>query len=219
MANTILSILYNLLLTRKSLIMVNFKLNRVYTLVSTLLIASTLFVSPVHAQNNEIKESCSNVVALFNDGDIDGALEEARWCVTQLEQLKQGQTSSYFKDEIDDYKGGKLDVQQAMGMSIIERRYTKGNNSVQVSLSGGVSNIAASALEAFASFGVNATPGKKIRIQRRTATLNNQSDSPQLLVTLKSGGILTFESSQLSEDALVAFAKSFPIAELDDSRK
>lgn len=199
--------------------MVNFKLNRVYTLVSTLLIASTLFVSPVHAQNNEIKESCSNVVALFNDGDIDGALEEARWCVTQLEQLKQGQTSSYFKDEIDDYKGGKLDVQQAMGMSIIERRYTKGNNSVQVSLSGGVSNIAASALEAFASFGVNATPGKKIRIQRRTATLNNQSDSPQLLVTLKSGGILTFESSQLSEDALVAFAKSFPIAELDDSRK
>jgi hypothetical protein len=219
MANTILSILYNLLLTRKSLIMVNFKLNRVYTLVSTLLIASTLFVSSVHAQNNEIKESCSNVVALFNDGDIDGALEEARWCVTQLEQLKQGQTSSYFKDEIDGYKGGKLDVQQAMGMSMIERRYTKGNDSVQVSLSGGVSNIAASALEAFASFGVNATPGKKIRIQRRTATLNNQSDSPQLLVTLKSGGILTFESSQLSEDALVAFAKSFPIAELDDSRK
>lgn len=199
--------------------MVNFKLNPVSTLVSSLLLASTLFVSSVYAQSDEIKESCSSVVALFNDGDIDGALEEARWCVTQLEQLKQGQTSSYFKDEIDGYKGGKLDVQQAMGMSMIERRYTKGNNSVQVSLSGGVSNIAANALEAFASFGMSATPGKKIRIQRRTATLNNQSDTPQLLVTLKSGGILTFESSQLSEDALVAFAKSFPIAELDDSRK
>lgn len=199
--------------------MFNFKLNPVYPFVSTLLIASTLLVSSVHAQNDDIKESCSSVVALFNKGDIDGALEEARWCLTQLEQIKQGQTTSYFKDEIDGYKGGKLDSQQAMGMSIIERRYTKGNNSVQVSLSGGVSNIAAIALEAFASFGVSATPGKKIRIQRRTATLTNQSDTPQLLVTLKSGGILTFESSQLSEDALVAFAEAFPIAELDDSRK
>ena len=72
--------------------MINFKLNPVSTLVSALLLASTLFVSSVHAQSNEIKESCSSVVALFNKGDIDGALEEARWCVTQLEQLKQGQT-------------------------------------------------------------------------------------------------------------------------------
>lgn len=184
-----------------------------------LLFSSFVFISSAMAQNDEIQESCNSVTNLFNEGDIDGALEEARWCVTQLEQLKQGQTSSYFKDTIDGYVGGKLDSQQAMGMSIIERTYTKDDNSIQVSLSGGVSNIAASALEAFASFGVNATPGKKIRIQRRTATLNNQSNNPQLLVTLKSGGVLTFESSQVTEDTLVAFAKSFPVAELDDSRK
>ncbi len=184
-----------------------------------LLFSSFVFISSAMAQNDKIQESCNSVTNLFNEGDIDGALEEARWCVTQLEQLKQGQTSSYFKDTIDGYVGGKLDSQQAMGMSIIERTYTKDDNSIQVSLSGGVSNIAASALEAFASFGVNATPGKKIRIQRRTATLNNQSNNPQLLVTLKSGGVLTFESSQVTEDTLVAFAKSFPVAELDDSRK
>jgi hypothetical protein len=139
--------------------------------------------------------------------------------VTQLEQLKQGQTSAYFKDEINGYKGGKLESQSMMGFSTVGRPYNKGSNSIQVSLTGGASSGANSAFAALASFGMQAATGKRLRIQRRSAVLNNDSGTLSLVVTLKSGGVLTFESNDLSEDELVAFAKAFPIADLDDSRK
>jgi hypothetical protein len=191
-------------------------LNTQKLVCATLLLSASL-ISPLHAKG-EANESCLNAASLFNEGDLEGALEEARWCVTQLEQLKQGQTSSFFKDEIDGYVAGQLESQQVMGLSVINRSYTKGNNSVQVSLSAGESGAANNAFAAIASFGMQAMQGNKIRIQKRTANVTNDGGSTQVIVTLKSGGMLTFESRELSEDALVGFAESFPISELDDAR-
>jgi len=68
-----------------------------------------------------------------------------------------------------------------------------------------------------ASMGMQSTAGKKIRIQRRTAMLTDDNGSAQIVVTLKSGGILTFNSDSVSGDDLLAFAKEFPVADLDDS--
>lgn len=197
--------------------MFNFTLNSKKSVFLALLITTSI-VSPLHAEG-EADESCTSAAALFKDGDIEGALEEARWCVTQLEQLRQGQTSSFFKDKIDGYTAGELESTQVMGMSIINRRYSKGNNSIEVSLSGGDSDIASNAFAAIASFGMQAAQGKKVRIQRRTATVTNDGGSVQVIVSLKSGGMLTFDSSEVSEKALIAFAKSFPISDLDDSRQ
>jgi hypothetical protein len=175
-------------------------------------------VSVTYAEDTPA-DTCSNAASLFKDGDIEGALEEARWCVTQLEQLKQGRVSSFFKDEINGFKGGKLDQQQAMGISMIERNYSKDGKVVKVSLSGGASGAASNAFAALASFSMQATNGKKVRIQRRTAMINNEDGNIQIVVTLKSGGMLTFESNDLNSDDTTAFAKVFPIADLDDSRK
>lgn len=164
-------------------------------------------------------QTCANAASLFKEGDIEGALEEARWCVTQLEQLQQGKVSAFFKDEINGYKGGELDQQQAMGISMIERDYSKDGKLIKVSLTAGVSGSSNNAFAAIASLGMQATTGKKVRIQRRTAVVSAEDGGVQVVVTLKSGGLLTFESVDLSRDDAIAFAKAFPVANLDDAIK
>ncbi len=171
------------------------------------------------AEDNPGK-NCTAAAELFKEGDIEGALEEARWCVTQLEQLKQGQSASFFKDEIAGYTGGKMETQQAMGMSILERPYTKGDKLISVSMSGGVAGGAMSSLfGTIASMGMQSSTGKKVRIQRRSAMVMDENGKAQVVVTLKSGGVLTFDSDDVSSDELIDFAKAFPIADLDDSRR
>ena len=180
-------------------------------------LASGLALAPHTYAEDDPAETCSSAAELFREGDVEGALEEARWCVTQLEQLKQNQTSSYFSDEILGYKGGELSTQQAMGMSIVERSYSKDGKDIDVTLTGGASGGANNPFAAIASMGMQAAQGQKVRIQKRTAIVSNEGGTANVMVTLKSGGILTFESNDVSSDELVEFAKAFPVAELDDS--
>lgn len=163
--------------------------------------------------------SCSSAANLVKEGDIAGALEEARWCVTQLEQLMQEQVSSFFPDEVNGYTAGKIKKEQAMGMAITECNYSKDDNVISVSLTGAGSSGSANAFSAIAMMGAQmGGMGQKTRIQKRSAVIIDEDNSTQVVVTLKSGGILTFESRGASSDTVVAFAKKFPVAKLDDSR-
>lgn len=173
---------------------------------------------PAYAEESPA-DICNSAATLFKDGDIEGALEEARWCVTLLEQLKQNQVSAFFMDEINGFTAGKLDSQQAMGMQMIERTYSKDGQAINVSLAGGAMGAANSAFAALAAMGMQGAAGEKTRIQRRTAMISEDGGSNTVTVTLKSGGMLTFESRDVSRDDLVAFANAFPVADLDDSRK
>jgi hypothetical protein len=186
----------------------------------TLVIASSLLFTSPHALSSEEdpSQTCKSAAELFAEGDIDGALEEARWCVTQLEQLKQNQTASFFKDEIYGFKAGKVQQEQAMGFSVINCTYSKKGSVIEVSLSGGSSEVANNAFAALAQFGMQSSgAGKKVRIQKRTAMVSND-DGAQVVVTLKSGGMLTFESNDTSVDEVLAFAKKIPVADLDNAR-
>ena len=194
-------------------------LSQVHLTSIALAIALSIATMPTALAEDTPADTCASAASLFEEGDIEGALEEARWCVTQLEQLKQGKVSSFFKDEINGFKGGKLNKQQAMGISMIERSYSKDGKIIKVSLSGGAAGVANNAFAALASFGMQAAEGKKIRIQRRTAVVTADGNNNQVVVTLKSDGMLTFESNDVSSDDVTAFAKAFPIADLDDSRK
>ena len=165
-----------------------------------------------HADDSPDK-TCASAASLFKDGDIPGALEEARWCVTQLEQIKQKQVAAYFKDEINGYKGEKLKKQQAMGMSMIERRYKKEGTSINVTLTGAASGAPSNAFSALSALGMQmGGMGQQVRIQRHTAMVMNESGKVSIIITLKSGGMLNFESRN------VAFAKNFPVAKLDNAR-
>lgn len=181
-------------------------------------VAIMLVINGASAAEGDPSDTCASAAKLFKEDDIDGALEEARWCVTQLEQLKQKQVAAFFLDEINGYKAGKLNQQQAMGFSSVERSYTKDGKKIKVSMTGGNSDTATNAFAALASMGMQMAAGNKVRIQKRSAVVNTENRTIKVIVTLKSGGMLNFESRDVSADALVAFAKKFPVAKLDESR-
>lgn len=59
---------------------------------SSLLLAAACCVSAAHAQEDP-KDNCGGILKLYEQGNVDAALEEARWCVESLEQVqisKQG---------------------------------------------------------------------------------------------------------------------------------
>lgn len=186
-----------------------------FVLVSTLV--SSLLFAPFSWAEDSPQQSCKNAAALYDDGDIEGALEEARWCVTLMEQEQQENTQKFFLDEINGFKGNQLESQNAMGFQVVSREYHKGEQYIQVNLNGGNGGSAMQAFAALAQMGMQGT-GKKLRIQKRTANLINDNGNITLSITLRSGGILLMESSDVNQDTLLAFAKAFPVAEMDDSR-
>lgn len=160
---------------------------------------------------------CKSAAELAKEGDLEGALEEARWCVTLLEQMQQNQVTKYFPDEVKGFTGNELEQQNAMGFQMTSRHYTNGEKSISVSLNGGSTGSAMDAFSAIASFGMQAGGGEKVRIQRRTGQLIKDSGDLTLTITMKSGGVLVFETDSVDKAALKAFAKAFPIADLDDA--
>lgn len=166
-----------------------------------------------HAQDTP-SESCQAAAELASKGDIDGAIEEASWCLEGLQQIKQEQNSAVFPDEINGFTGGELESNSAMGMQVISRDYSKSDQTISVTLTGG-SGQGMGGLAAIAQMGMMG--GKKIRVQRRTVVDNSDGDDISFMVSLNSGSMLMFESSDLNHDTVLEFVKAFPIADLDES--
>lgn len=182
-----------------------------------LLVAGLLSFGVAHAQEDPEK-TCSNIVGLYADGDIDGALEEARWCVEALEQIKQGDVGEVFAAEVMGWKRGSLDQNEAMGIAVTEARYTKGEQTISVSLMGGAGGSGMGGfLGGIAQMGVMSA-GTKMRIDKHTAMATSEGNTSTVAVSLDSGGTLNFESYDVDLDTVVEFAKAFPIAELDEAR-
>lgn len=186
--------------------------------LAVLLIAALSF--PAFSQNaEEAENACREAADLIVAADYDAALEEARWCVESLQQLKQTRVLSVFPDVVNGFQGGELSNQSALGITVLERTYQSGEHSVTASLTGGV---AGGGLAALAQLGLGlsqSSAGKKIRVQRRTVIdmSNSSSDKSEYLVQLKSGGMLTMNSLSLNANELLDFVREFPIAELDDA--
>lgn len=131
-----------------------------------MLSASVLFTGASNAQTAEdASAACIEAVRLIDEKDFVGALDEAKWCVESLQQIRQQRTLTVFPDLVEGYTGGELGNQSAMGMSIIERAYTLDGDHVNVALSTGVAGGGLAAL-AQLGMGMGAGGGKKMRIQK-----------------------------------------------------
>ena len=186
---------------------------------TVLLVSALLLVSgqTTMAQTAEdAATACTEAARLIGEDDLTGALDEAKWCVESLQQLRQQATLTVFPDSVDGYTGGELNNQSAMGMTIIERTYSKDGSEISVSLTTGVAGGGLAAL-AQLGMGMGGT-GKKIRVQKRTVLdMSDANGESQYMVQLKSGGMLNMSSSDLSAEQLLPFVREFPIAELDDA--
>lgn len=185
-----------------------------------LAVASTILsTSPVMAQDDPA-DACIEAARLIReDNDLVGALDEARWCVEGLEQLKQQQTLAVLPDEVDGFKGGETSSEKVLGMSMIERKYARDSSVIEVSLTG--AGGAGGGLAAIAQMGMKlgAQAGKKLRIQRRTVVDMSEGSNPTFMVQLRSGSVLNISSNNTDYETTLSFIKAFPIADLDDVLK
>jgi hypothetical protein len=166
------------------------------------------------------EQSCGKIMEYYTAGDIEGALEEAQWCLEALQQVKQGQESEFFRSEVGGWQRTSLEKGNALGFAVTEAGYQKDGKTLTVSLIGnsGGANSLGGFLGGLAQAGL-AAAGTRMRIQQHAAVATTESGSNTLMVTLDTGGQLQFESSEATPDELSAFAEAFPITELDESRR
>ncbi|MDJ0806363.1 MAG: hypothetical protein QNJ78_05965 [Gammaproteobacteria bacterium] len=157
------------------------------------------------------KEYCTQAGQLYEEGDLLGAIEEARWCLESLEQIQQAKKSEGFVEEVDGWKRGKISQQKVMGFSSIETQYSKADKTIKVTYNSGSGGMAG----IFSQMGL-AQAGKKVRIQRYTAIVMDQGNRAELMISLKqSGAMLNLSSSNASMDEVMEFAKQFPLKAVD----
>ncbi|NND92903.1 MAG: hypothetical protein HKN42_18750 [Granulosicoccus sp.] len=185
-----------------------------------ILISSVVLLTSAQAIAQSAEEAataCSEAARLIAEDDLSGALDEAKWCVESLQQLRQNATLTVFPDAVEGYTGGEIDNQSAMGMTIIQRTYSSDGKHVSVSLTTGMAGGGLAAL-AQLGMGMGGGGGKKIRVQKRTVLdMSDAGGESQYMVQLKSGGMLTISSNDLQADQLLPFVRNFPIAELDEA--
>lgn len=187
-----------------------------------LMVSLTVAMSGVaHAQSESAVEaaaSCRDAAELGEAGDIDAAVEEARWCLEVFETIRRDAAFAVFPESLDGWSGGELQNQSAMGMTILSRTYTKASRSIDISVTTGV---AGSGLAALAQLGASlgAGQGDKFRVQRRTVTdmSDTSGESVNYLVELRSGGVMNVESATASASEVREFLEVLPITEIDEA--
>jgi hypothetical protein len=154
---------------------------------------------------------CTQAAKLYQENDIPRAVEEAKWCLESLEQIQQSQKSDRFTLQVAGWNRGEVSQHKAMGMSMIETEYSKGDKSINVSYNSGVSGMGAM----FSQLGM-ASGGKKIRLGRYTGLIMEEGSNNEIMIGLKmTQGMITLSSDTASMEDLTAFAKAFPVKDID----
>lgn len=203
-------------------ISVNCNLHSPTDLLTQLVIGVVLLVGCAsgHAQDNPA-DACEEAARLMReDNDLAGALDEAKWCVEGLQQLKEQQALSVFPDKVGEFVGGETSQQKTFGIAMIERSYSHDGKTIKLSLTGG--GAAGSGLAALAQLGtqLGVQAGTKMRVQRRTVIdMSDEEGDALFMVQLKSGGMLNVTSETATPQLVLEFLNEFPIVELDDALK
>ncbi len=158
------------------------------------------------------QDSCGGILELYEQGDVNAALEEAGWCVEALEQAQMSMQGDAFPAEVVGWKRNSLDQNEALGMAMTEAAYSKDEQSITVSLMGGAGG---GFLGSLAQMGMMAG-GTRMRLGDYTGVaMTETGGGGTVTVPLENGGTLSFQSSQAGSDSLEEFATAFPIAALD----
>jgi len=168
------------------------------------------------AQDSPI-EACEEAVRILrDDGDINAALEEARWCVEGLEALKQQNTLGFFPDRVGSWVAGEVSNSKLFGMTMLEREYTRDGATISVSLATGGGGTGLMAL-AQAGMQLGGEVLQKFRVDRQTVLNLSNDKEARFLVQLQSGGILNVTSVNALTDSVRSFVTDFPVGELNDA--
>lgn len=175
---------------------------------------------------DELENDFKKVKELVDQKAYSKALTELSWVKSKIEKLSVQRVQEFFPETLSGYTGGKFESSGALGMTSVERTYTKSDGgSIKVSLAGG-SGGQNNPFAALAGFGKMAamfpgaqTPGQEtVRIAGRTAILESgEGKDAELTVFLDSGSMLKLESRDKDiTGTLKSMAEGIKIAELDE---
>jgi hypothetical protein len=181
-------------------------------------------VLPAHA--DDLKQILDKAQQYYQEKNYAKALEELSWAQKEIEKANNEITLSFFPSEVAGFKGGKVENTNVLGMTNIERTYSKGDSeSIKVSLIGG-SKGQQNPLGGLAAMGqMAAMMGgqagvNSFRMDGRTAVLEKQDDSADLTVFLDGGSMMKFElDGSNDEESLKKFAGSFKISDIEKHLK
>ncbi len=156
---------------------------------------------------DETQASCKAAYELAQKGDTKAALEEARWCVEGLEQSLQKAQKELLAPNIDGWKRSDLSSNKALGMTITEATYKKGQETISLTMTGGGNSLAS----AFTQMGMMQAAGNRVRLGAYKGTL---IPGETLVITLGEGRMITLTPQSASDESLTQFAKALPLSEL-----
>ena len=175
-----------------------------------------LLALPAGAQldlGGDLLDECAKIDGLVKQKDYTEARSVARDCLEGLEQQLESAIEGLFPEDVAGWTRSSFEQSKAMGFSSTNAQYRKGDQRVQVSLTGGSS---LNALGGLAAMGMMQA-GKQVRVAGLPAIVGNDG---KILVTLESGSMLNFESPNFKtvDDALSGMGPlvdAFPVAELN----
>ncbi|WKZ56871.1 MAG: hypothetical protein QY326_09070 [Bdellovibrionota bacterium] len=187
-------------------------------------VVAALFSSVVALAEEDLNAIFKKVNDFVAAKNYSKALEELGWARKAIEKLHSNKLHDFFPDELNGYRGEKIESSAALGFTNIERTYRKGSSEVKISLVGGSGGGPADGLGGLAALGKMAAmmggqPGMDtMRIQGRTATLTegDMDAGSDLTVFLDSGSMLKIEAlAGASSSNLKEFADALKINDLD----
>ena len=187
-------------------------------LTTAVLLAMVL--SPAHAQlevGGDLLDNCSGIDELQKSGNYSEARKLARLCLEGLDQKLEGEVGEYFLEEVAGWRRTSFEQNKAMGLSITSARYVKGEDSTDVSLTGGAAGgTGMGALGGLAAMGMLQS-GRQVRVGGLPAAVNPDGT---ILVTLEDGSFLSFKSRNYKDaDSALAgigsLVNEFPVADIN----
>ena len=202
--------------------------NKLAYIIWSSAISLTLSLGSTSARAEDLKQIFDKVQQYYQDKNYTKALEELSWAQKEIEKASSQVIQGFFPEEIEGYKGSKIENTSVFGITNIERTYEKSqDDSIKVSLLGSSKGQGQNPLGGLAAMGQMAAmmggsqPGvDSFRIDGRTAMLEKEEGSASLTIFLDGGSMMKFEMQGSSNgDLLKKFAGGFKIAELEKHLK
>ena len=187
--------------------------------VAAAIFALCAVVLPQFTHADDLNDTFKRVNDAVAAKNYPKALDELAWAKKSIEKLNNDQIASFFPDTLAGFTGAKIQSNNALGFTSMQRNYQKDQSTVQISLTGGSGG--AGGLGGLAAIGKMAAMmgGENgqdtLRVAGRTATLNTQNQ-PTLTIYLDSGSILELRAQgSTSADDLKTMAEAIKIDDLD----
>ncbi|MEM9387971.1 MAG: hypothetical protein AAGA68_23150 [Pseudomonadota bacterium] len=167
----------------------------------------------------DLKSSCKEIEGAMSANNLNRALEQARLCVTALEQEAEGALKELFPEKVAGYDRTDFRQEQAMGFANTTATYQGGEGTIRVELIGSAGSGGLGGMAELARMGM-AAGGGAMRVDGLEAMMD---DRGAVTIFLADGSMLKVSSRDMrtreaATKGLPPFLNEFPVREISDAR-